>query len=63
MKQKTGDTCRQIKDAYIALMKDKNCMQIRVRELAEKAHIQRSTFYRYYDSINDLITSMEKELL
>lgn len=63
MSKKAGGTCELIRDAYISLVENKNCMKISVRELAENAHIQRSTFYQYYDNINDLITSLEKELL
>ena len=63
MKKKTGNTCRRIREAYISLIGDKPYDRISVRELAQAAHIQRSTFYQYYDSINDLITSMEAELL
>ena len=63
MNRKAGSTEELIRDTYIALMKKKNCMKISVRELAENAHIQRSTFYRDYDNINHLITSLEKELL
>lgn len=61
--KKAGDTGEQIRDAYISLMENKPYDRIRVREIAETAHIQRSTFYQYYDNTNDLITSLEKELL
>ena len=61
--KKIQSTGEQIRDAYISLMEQKPYDRIRVREIAEAAHIQRSTFYQYYDNTNDLITSLEEELL
>lgn len=63
MKKKTGEICEQIRNAYVSLMENKSYDKIRVREIAEAAHIQRSTFYQYYDNLNDLITSLEEDLL
>lgn len=56
-------TKQQITDAFITLLDKKKYNKISVRELAELAGIQRSTFYRYFNDMNDLITCIEKELL
>ena len=63
MEKRTRDTYRLIQDTYIALMGETPYDRIKIREIAEAAHIQRSTFYQYYDNLNALISALEAELL
>ena len=48
-------TKKIIKDTFIEMLEKKNIQKIYVRELCEKADINRSTFYKYYESQYDLL--------
>ncbi len=56
-------TKRLLKEALIRLLKEKNIYKITIRELCDEAGINRSTFYKYYDSQFDLLAGMEEEFL
>lgn len=47
----------------ITLMKVKNINSITVKELCEKADINRGTFYLHYDDVFHMLEEIEKELL
>ena len=49
--------------ALISLLKDKPLEYITVRELCEKAGVNRSTFYLHYDTIGDLLEETTHYLL
>lgn len=63
MKNKDNQTRRAIIDAYVELIKDKYCRKIKVREVADAAFVQRSTFYIYFENIDHLLASLEDELI
>ena len=44
-----------IENAFLELMKEKHYTKISVREITEKADINRSTFYRHYLDTYDLL--------
>ena len=52
-----------IRNSVIRLMNDTDFLNITVRMIAEDSGVSRSTFYRYYDSIDDVITELEDEIL
>lgn len=56
-------TKRMLKDALIEMLKEKDIYHISVRELCEKADVNRTTFYKYYSSQFDLLTDMENDML
>ena len=56
-------TKRIIKDIFIEMLEKKNIQKIYVRELFETADINRSTFYKYYESQYDLLAEMQNDLL
>ena len=56
-------TKRIIKDTFIEMLEKKNIQKIYVRELCEAADINRSTFYKYYESQYDLLAEMQNDLL
>lgn len=56
-------TKRLIKEAIIELLKDKNIEQITVKELSEKADINRSTFYTHYCDVYAVIEEMAEEFM
>lgn len=68
MKNQTYDqrvrvTKSMIKSAFLDLLSQKNVRHITVRELCEKAQINRATFYAHYMDIYDLKEQLENELL
>jgi len=56
-------TQKSIHDAIIDLIGEKDVTQITVKELAEKANINRKTFYMHYSSIDDILNKIENELI
>lgn len=55
-------TKQAILDAVIALSREKPFPSIRISEIADKAGINRKTFYVYYDSLDDFIFHLKAEL-
>ncbi len=56
-------TKRLIKNALIELMGEKELSSVTITELSQKALINRKTFYRHYDSIAQVVTELENEIL
>ena len=52
-----------LKDSFINLLEKKNISQITVKEICEKADINRATFYSHYTDVYDLLKKTENELL
>jgi len=61
--RRTALTKRMLKDAMIEMLKEKDIYHISIRELCERADVNRTTFYKYYGSQFDLLTGMENDLL
>ena len=56
-------TRQSIRRAFEELSREKDWTRITVRELAERADINRKTFYTYYSGIGDLASSYERDML
>ena len=56
-------TRKKIQDAFLLLASKASISGITVNRICEIAGIHRSTFYRHYDDIYDLLSEMERELL
>nr|WP_246943618.1 TetR/AcrR family transcriptional regulator [Bacillus pinisoli] len=52
-----------LKDSLIQLLKDKPISSITIKEICERADINRSTFYSHYANQYDLLGSIEDEFL
>ena len=52
-----------IADTYAALLEKKPLDKITVKELTEKADVNRKTFYSHYSSIEDVLNEIEDEIL
>ena len=52
-----------IKESFCTLLREKPLEKITVRELCEKAEINRSTFYKHYLDCYDLLDKIEQEAL
>ena len=61
--RRTAMTKRMLKEALTEMLKEKDIYHISIRELCERADINRTTFYKYYGSQFDLLTDMENDLL
>lgn len=56
-------TRKIIKESFYTLLREKPVEKITVRELCEKAEINRSTFYKHYQDCYDLLYKIEEEAL
>ncbi len=50
---------RMLKEGLMALLKNKNIREISVNELCETAEINRTTFYRHYQTPHDVLIDIE----
>ena len=56
-------TERAIKQAFMELRREKPVEKIRVKELCDRACINKSTFYAHYQDIYALANAMEDEMV
>lgn len=56
-------TDKAIREAFAQLLAEKQLSQITVKELSEKALINRNTFYAHYESVYSLMDSIENEMV
>ena len=56
-------TRTQLQNALVELLQEKPVQGITVRELAERADVNRGTFYAHYKDIYDMVEQMENQLL
>ena len=62
-KMKHQDIRDKIHLTYLSLVTSQDASTINVRKLAEAAGIARSTFYIYFDNIEQLVIDIENEFL
>lgn len=53
----------KIKDTFFQLLEKKDYLLITITELCEKAEINRTTFYKHYLDIHDLLEKLEEEII
>lgn len=56
-------TKRMLKDALTEMLRETDIYHVSIRELCQRADINRTTFYKYYGSQFDLLADMENDLL
>lgn len=61
--RRTQYTQRALQDALIELLTDKPLSRITVRELCEKADVNRSTFYAHYRDTASLLHDIEEDAI
>ena len=61
-KNKAFSVKREIMDAFMKLMAEKMYMEITVTDIIKKAGVARASFYRNFNSINDVIDALIDEL-
>ena len=54
-------TCKVIQDAFLDVLKEKPISRITVKEVCDKAEINRGTFYKHYQDCYDLLDKIEEE--
>jgi AcrR family transcriptional regulator len=59
----TSKTNQLLKDTFIELYTHKPINKISVKELCQRANLNRGTFYSYYENIDNLLEEIEEELL
>lgn len=59
---KVSDSKQFLTDALFLLMEEKDYKKLSVKEVVEKAGVGRATFYRHYDSLEDIIDDYVDEL-
>lgn len=66
---KTSNDLRFVKNrdalrrAYIDLVKQKGTGSVTVKELAERANVNRMTFYSHYDSVDDILSEYVDDMV
>lgn len=61
--RRVAKTRRAIRVAFISLMCEKDLDRITVKEIAERADVDRKTVYNYYDSVNGILDELENEIV
>lgn len=56
-------TKRMIKEGLLDLLKVKSLSKIKISELCEKSGINRATFYRHYDSLEEVLQEIESDFI
>lgn len=59
----TDATHKSIIDAFWIIYQQKPIDKITVKEIVETAHVHRSTFYRYFTDIYDLLNQLEQKVI
>ncbi|MCR5154256.1 MAG: TetR/AcrR family transcriptional regulator, partial [Lachnospiraceae bacterium] len=63
MDARTRYTKKMIQEVFLDLLEKKNIEKITVKEICDKAEINRATFYKYYDNAFDLLAKLETETM
>ncbi len=61
--RRTLKTKKAIRDAFAELLTEKELRKVSVQEIADKADINRATFYKHYLDVYDLYDKIEQEIL
>lgn len=56
-------TKKAIRNAFALLLSEKNINDITVKDIADKADINRKTFYNYYSGVYQVVDEIENEIL
>ena len=63
MDKRIVNTKKKLTSALLKLLEKKNINDITVLELCKDANINRTTFYKYYKDIDDLVSKIEESLI
>lgn len=54
-------TQRAIRNAFAQLLEEKDVEKISIKEIAERADVDRKTVYNYYDGVYDILAELEND--
>ena len=60
MDARTRRTIRKLENAFIDILETKNIDDVSVSEICSNAHVNRTTFYRYYRNQYALLEMIER---
>lgn len=60
---RTRYTEKVIRDSFLSIMEEKPYSRITVKEICQKAEINRATFYNHYKDVYDLMDRLEERIL
>ena len=58
MDKRSQRTIKNIKKSFLNLLKDENYLQITVSQICKISNITRTTFYSYFNNLNDLLNEI-----
>lgn len=61
--RRVAKTHKAIRNAFVQLMVEKDFERITVKEIAERADVDRKTVYNYYNGIHEIREELENELV
>ena len=56
-------TAARMDEAFLALLEEKDFAYITVKEICERAGVNRSTFYLHYETVNDLLVESARYII
>lgn len=62
-KSKYFATAAKMDEAFLSLLEKKDFSYITVKEICEKAGVNRSTFYLHYETVNDLLSESARYII
>ena len=62
MDRRVRRTRAQLRQALTALLREKDLKDITVRELTDRADVNRGTFYSHYQDVYDMVRQVEQEM-
>lgn len=62
-KEKQERTKKRLQESLIALCGERNYYSITIGDICSKANVYRSTFYRYYDSKDEMLREIEQKYI
>ena len=63
MDRRIINTKKKLTNTLLLIIKEKSIQDITVLELCKRADINRTTFYKYYKDVDDLVNSIEASLI
>ena len=60
--QRIAVTKRMLKEGLLRLLRDKELKNIRITELCAESGVNRATFYRHYEMVEDVLYELERDI-
>ena len=60
--QRVAVTKRMLKEGLLCLLRDREMKNIRITELCVESGVNRATFYRHYETVEDVLYELERDI-